>query len=235
MRNRIALNIILLGVAIFAFPLPGLTAERYQWKFAGEENGCRIYISEVAGKDYIAAKATCVIPARMDVVGVILRDIAGYPGWMHDCSETRILKVADEANDVLIFWMRQHIALFTDRDMVLKSKTVCKQESGQCFVYTESTREMSYDSGTGYVRMPSFRSQFVLEWIDEKHTRVTFSIDPDLGRGIPVSAANRTIRSLPSLSLKAMAEMAKQQKYADSARTSKYAKLVEDYLRTGKK
>jgi hypothetical protein len=39
-------------------------AGRYQWKFVDTEDGCQIYTSVVAGKDYIASKTTCVIPAK---------------------------------------------------------------------------------------------------------------------------------------------------------------------------
>lgn len=225
--------ILIVVVAVFAITSRGIAAEKYVWKFAGDEDGCQIYTSEVVGKDYIAAKATCVISARMDVIGVILRDITSYPEWISNCSETRMLKVADDANDVLIFWFRQHVPLLTDRDMVLKSKSVCKIEKGQCFVYADSTDEFPHDSGKGYVTMPSFSSLFVLEWIDEKHTRVTFMLDPDLGRGIPAAAANNLIKATPLMGLKKMAEMAKKRKYVEAAKKSRYAKLVEDYLRSG--
>ncbi len=235
MNTRAKQVILAVVMLIFAISSTGVAAEKYQWKYAGDEDGCRIYTSSVAGKDYIAAKVTCVIAARMDVIGVILRDIAGYPEWMHDSAETRMLKVEDDENDVLIFWMHQHVALFKDRDMVLKSRTVCRNEKGQCFIYANSTNEMTHDSGNGYVRMPSFSSLFVLEWMDEKNTRVTFLIDPDLGRGIPAAAANGSIRAMPLKSLKKMMEMARQKKYIEAAKTSKYARRVEEYQRSAKR
>ena len=72
----------------------GFAADRYQWKLEGEEDGCRIYTSAVAGKEYIAAQATCVMSAPIEVIGMVLRDIAGYPQWMHDCTETKMQKTA---------------------------------------------------------------------------------------------------------------------------------------------
>ena len=134
--------------------------DNYQWKLADTEDGCQIYTSVVAGRDYVASKATCVIPARMEVIGMVLRDIANYPEWMQDCKETKILKVVDDANDVFIFWFRQHITLLTDRDMVIKSKTIIRTEKGQNIIYADATNEVPYDPGKGYVRMPSF--QFIV-------------------------------------------------------------------------
>ena len=107
---------------LFIVASTGFAADKYQWKLVDTENDCQIYTSEVPGKDYIAAKTTCVIPARIETIGVVLRDIANYPEWMEDCKETKMLKVYDAANDGFIFWFRQHIPLKTDRDMVLKSR-----------------------------------------------------------------------------------------------------------------
>jgi hypothetical protein len=226
----ITLVFMLLIIASTSF-----AAGKYQWELADTEDGCQIYTSVVAGRDYVASKATCVIPARMEVIGMVLRDIANYPEWMQDCKETKILKVVDDANDVFIFWFRQHITLFTDRDMVIKSKTIMRTEKGQNLIYADATNEVSYDHGKGYVRMPSFRSLFTLEWIDREHTRVTFMIDPDLGKGIPIGIANNTIKSTPLKTLKKMMKMVKLSKYIESAKTSKYNKFAEDYAKAGHK
>jgi len=213
----------------------GFAFDKYQWKLVDTEDGCQIYTSVVAGRDYVAAKATCVIPARMEVIGMVLRDIANYPEWMQDCKETKILKVVDDANDVFIFWFRQHITLLTDRDMVIKSKTIISPEKGQNLIYAEATNEVPYDPGKGFVRMPSFSSLFTLEWIDREHTRVSFMIDPDLGKGVPIGVANNTIKSTPFKTLRKMTKMVKLNKYVESAKTSKYNKFVEDYVKAGHK
>jgi hypothetical protein len=208
-------------------------ADKYQWKLVDTKDGCQIYTSVVPGKDYVAAKATCVIPARIEVIGMVVRDIANYPKWMEDCKETKMLKVVDDKNDVFIFWFRQHIPLFTDRDMVLKSYIVTNYAEGQDFIFAGSTNEIPYDSGKGYVRMPSFSSLHTLQWVDRNHTRVTYMIDPGLGKNIPKNIANVIIKMIPYKSLKKLMKEVKKNKYIESARTSKYHKLVEDGIKAG--
>ena len=224
----ITVVLMLLIVASTSF-----AADKYQWKFVDTEDGCQIYTSVVAGKEYIASKTTCVIPARMEIIATIIRDIANYPEWMEDCKETKVLKVVDDENDVTIFWFRQHITLFTDRDMVLKSKVKMNVEKGQYLIYGDLTNEMSYDSGKGYVRMPSFNSLFTLDWIDREHTRVTLMVDPDIGKGVPSSIANSLIKKTPYKSLKKMMKEVKKSKYIESAKTNKYNKMVEDAMKAG--
>ena len=208
-------------------------ADRYQWKLVDTDDGCQTYTSVVAGREYVAAKTTCVIPARMEVIGMVLRDIPNYPAWMQDCKETKVLKEVDAENDVFIFWLHQHIILLKDRDMVLKSKVIMKVEKGQDLIYAESTNEIPYDSGKGYVRMPSFNSLWTLEWKDRENTTVTFMIDPDLGKGVPTGIANSTIKSTPLKTLKNMKKMVKLSKYVEPAKTSKYNKFVEDGIKNG--
>jgi hypothetical protein len=229
-------NLVIAIVSMLLFAVStGFAADKYQWKLVDTDDNCEIYTSPVAGKDYVAAKATCLIPARIEVLGIVLRDIANYPEWMEDCKDTKILKVVDDENDVFIFWFRQHVALLKDRDMILRSKTAIDMKGGINLVYADSTTEMDYDSGKGYVRMPSFYSLFTLEWVDRENTRVTFMIDPDLGEGVPTGIANRTIRKLPLKSLKNMAKMAKKSRYVEAAKTSKYFKMAEEFGKAGHK
>ena len=215
------------------FASNSFAANKYQWKLVDTKDECQIYTSVVAGKEYIASKTTCVIPARMEIIATLIRDIANYPEWMENCKETKILKVVDDENDVSIFWFRQHITLFTDRDVILKTKGQNNIEKGQYFISGVQTDEMHYNSGKGYVRMPSLNSLFTLDWIDRENTKVTLLIDPDLGKGVPSSIANSLIKKNPYKSLKKMMKEVKKTKYIDSAKTSKYNKLVEDAIKAG--
>jgi len=224
----ITLILILIIVASNSF-----AADRYQWKFVDTKDGCQTYTSVVPGKEDIASKTTCVIPARMEIIATLIRDIANYPEWMENCKETKILKFVDDENDVSIFWFRQHITLFTDRDMIIKSKGKSNIEKGQYLIYGDLTNEMSYDSGKGYVRMPSFNSLFTLDWIDREHTMVTLMVDPDIGKGVPSSIANSLIKKTPYKSLKKMMKEVKKSKYIESAKTNKYNKMIEDAIKAG--
>jgi hypothetical protein len=108
-------------------------------------------------------------------------------------------------------------------------------KGGTNLVYGDSTNDMSYDSGKGYVRMPSFYSLFTLQWVDRENTKVTFMIDPDLGKGVPVGIANATIKKIPYKTLKNMMKMVKEKKYIETAKTSKYNKMAEDFVKAGHK
>jgi len=130
-RNFIITVVLMLLIIVST----SFAADKYQWKLVDTEDGCQLYTSEVAGKDYIAAKTTCLIPARIEVIGTIIRDIESYPEWMEDCKATKMLKVVDDANDVLIFWLHQHVTLLKDRDIVIKSRTSIDMNGGNNLIY----------------------------------------------------------------------------------------------------
>jgi hypothetical protein len=203
--------------------------DKYRWELADTEDGCQLSTSKVAGMDYFAARSTCVVTANIEVVGRVLRDIESYPEWMFDCSDTKMLKVVDREKDVYVFWFRQHISLLSDRDMVLKSEVPVHDENRRV-IEAFSSGDSVYDSGKGYVRMPSFNSEWVLEKIDERQTRVTFMIDPDLGGSLPLGIANSTIKKTPFKSIQGLKKMVDLPKYGDRAMTIKAAKPADEVV-----
>jgi hypothetical protein len=223
--------IVSTALLLFVVATTSFAQDKYQWKLEDTDDDCQIYTSPVAGMAYVAAKTTCTVNARIDVIGFILRDVENFKDWMDDCKDTKMLKVIDDEKDVFIFWLRQHIPLFTDRDVVLKTDVnITPQKS---VIKTVSTNEMPYDPDKGYVRMPSMTTEYTLEWVDKDHTKVTFMINPDLGRGLPKGITNSQIKKNPFKSIKGLKKMVKVQKYVDGAKTSKYAKLVEDGIKDG--
>lgn len=220
-------------LTLFVFFSYVSAADKYQWKLVETKDGCELYTSMVSGKDYIAARTTCLIPARIETIGVVLRDIEGYPKWMEDCRETKILKVPDPENDGFIFWFRQYIPFHKDRDIVLKNRLEMNLKNGQDIIYAELTDEISYDAGKEYVRMPSFSSEWTLEWVDREHTRVTFMVDPDLGEGLPKFLANPLIKTTPFKSLKRMMKVVKDPRYIEEGKNSRYYNLVEKAIQAG--
>jgi hypothetical protein len=206
---------------------------KYQWKLEKTKDGCQVYTSKVAGKEYLASKCTCVIDAPMDVIGMVIRDIPNYPAWMTDCSATKVLKTISEQDDKFVFWLHQHIPLLTDRDVVIKNNTILNYNKGYAIIEATSTTEMNYPEQPKLVRMPSFSAVYTLEWIDKTHSKVTFLIDPDLGKGLPIGLSNSIITDNPWKSLAGMKKMVKQSKYIEGAKTSKYRKLIDDAVKNG--
>ena len=224
--------VTIVTIILFVAATTAFAADKYQWKLVDIENNCELFTSNVAGKEYIAAKATCIVPARIETIGMVIKDVTNFPKWMEDCAEIKFFKAHDD-NDGFIFWYHQHVPFNTDRDMVLKSIVKSDLKHMKINIYADSTKEIPYDAGKGYVRMPSFSSVWTLEWVDREHTMVTFMIDPDLGEGLPKFIANLFIKTNPFKSIRRMMKIVKESKYIEEGKTSRYNKLIEEAIQGG--
>jgi ribosome-associated toxin RatA of RatAB toxin-antitoxin module len=203
-------------LATAAAPALAQSTDGYAWRPEGTVEGCDVSTARVAGKDYLAARSVCVLPVSMEAVGAVIDDIESYPRWMGGSVKTKVLKVVDRERDAYVFWYRQHVTLFADRDVVLRSEAVVREE-GRRVVRASSTSEVAYGPVEGHVRMPSFRSEWVLERLEDGRTRVSFMIDPDLAAGLPVAIANATIRTTPLRALQNLARVASVPRHAGRA------------------
>ena len=234
-------------VPVFAFALLGASnafaesrretleadPSKYQWKLESTDANCKSYSSDVAGKPFIAAKVICDMPARIEVISTILRDINNYPKWMSGCEATKMLKVEDEATDTFVFWWHHHIPILQDRDTVLRVTTTANLARGYELIDVYSTEDIKFDSGENLARMSSAFTPFKLEWIDREHTRVSWLLDLNVGAGVPPPVANAIIKRIPYKSMIGLAKMATEKTYLDGAKTTRYAKLVEDAIKLG--
>ena len=234
-------------VPVFAFALLGASnafaedrretleadPSKYQWKLESTDDNCKSYSSDVAGKPFIAAKVICDMPARIEVISTILRDINNYPKWMSGCEATKMLKVEDEATDTFVFWWHHHIPILQDRDTVLRVTTTANLARGYELIDVYSTEDIKFDAGENLARMSSALTPIKQEWIHREHTRVSWLLDLNVGAGVPPPVANAIIKRIPYKSMIGLAKMATEKTYLDGAKTTRYAKLVEDAIALG--
>lgn len=206
---------------------------KYQWKLDSTDDNCKSYTSDVAGKPFIAAKIVCDMPARLEVISTILRDIENYPAWMSGCAATKMLSVEDDLADTFVFWWHHHIPILQDRDLVLRVTTNSNLAKGFELIDVSATEAVKFESGDNLIRMPSAYTPFKLEWISREHTRVSWLLDLNVGAGVPPTVANAILKRIPSKSMAGLAKMASMKKYLVAAQSSKYARRIEQALKSG--
>lgn len=205
-----------------ASPAVAQTPVPAPWRSEGLVDGCEVSTRAVRGSDTVAARTSCVLAADLESIARVLHDVERYPEWMQHCSQTKVLKVLDRERDVFVFWVRQHVALFGDRDMVLRNEVAVRDQDRR-IIRASSTSEATYDAGARLVRMPSFASEWVLERVGDGSTRVTLVVDADLGPGLPTGIANAVLaRTLPRSIRQGLTRMATRPEYvADLAATGR--------------
>jgi len=210
------------------------TQTKYNWKFDRETDGCQIFTSEVPNQRFIASKCVSIINARIDEIGVVLRDIQNFPAWIPDCIMSRILMTLNDEKDIIIFYLQQKIPILANRDMVLKTNVVLNYDKGHAYIGVDQTGNVNYPSPDGFIRMEGFNCSWFLEYIDREHTRATYIINPNLGGKVPGAFANHRIKELSYKTMLGMKRIVKEPKYIEAAKTSKYRKLLDESIKSGK-
>ncbi len=231
--TKINILFFILAATVLFIPGESFSGGRYKWELSSTNNGCKNYTSEVAGKKFIAAKSVGIVNAKMEVVGMVIRDIAGFPQWMGDCKGAKILKTLNDDKDIFIFHFHQGTPVIDDRDSVCITDVTLNYPKGYVLIKFHDYNNFTYPSPKGIIRMKSLLGQFLLEYVDREHTRVSFIIDPDLAGSVAGWIANPVIKGLPYKALTGLRKMVKKKKYIESAKKSKYKKLIEISIRKG--
>ena len=67
-------------------------AHAEDWKLAKDENGIKIYLSEVQGSKYKAYRGVTTINADVATLRTLQEDVKGSCQWIHACAEQSLLK-----------------------------------------------------------------------------------------------------------------------------------------------
>ena len=67
-------------------------AHAEDWKLAKDEDGIKIYLSEVQGSKYKAYRGVTTIKADVATLRTLQEDVKGSCQWIHACAEQSLLK-----------------------------------------------------------------------------------------------------------------------------------------------
>ncbi len=211
---------ILLLVVLALSILTGVGyAEPDSWSMAMEKKGITVYSRPLPDSELMEFKAVCVFDVGMEVLRSVLRDIPSYPQWMSNCRETSVLTTYDEDN-YLIYYVQSLPWPIANRDVVLKASTSVCLDKGFVSVVLQSVNDSPIVIDETRVRMDNFTGGLLLEFVDEKHTRVTFTIKADPAGSLPSKGVNAGTLNVPYRTLVGMKKMTKKKKYIQTALVS---------------
>lgn len=156
----------------------GAYASESGWELAQKSEGISIYTRAVEGSKIAEVKGVVVLNTRIEVVAMVLRDIAAYPQWMPGCKETQLVERFDE-NNMILYYVQEIPWPFQNRDVVLRATTQINLEAGFFTVNTQSIEDSRAPVKKDLVRMADMKGQWLVEYIDRQHTRVTFRLKVD--------------------------------------------------------
>ena len=200
------------------------------WTPVLNEKGIKGYSRSVAGSDILEFRSTVVIPARIELIGEILRDVEGLKRTSKSCQEVRIIEYQDRNN--YTFYVAYSFPFpLTDRDVVIKVTTTYDFALGRALSDLRAVATPKLPPRKGYVRITDMRAQFVFEYLGRERTGIVYTSRTDPGGHIPDFLVNYSNKRALLSSAEDLRAATLKPEYQKAAATSQDHALVEGILK----
>lgn len=178
-------------------------------------------------------KGETIIPARIETIEAVLRDIPAYAEFMFNCREGRLIKSYGK-DDMIILNVTDMPWPLADRDVVVRSIVTKDLQRGVASVVLQGLPEPESSQycppQKGRVRMHDLQGTFILTIVDREHTRMTYIVHAD-PVGIPPALTNFFSDDNPYGTLTGLKRMTQKEKYISAGKQSLEIPKVEEFLR----
>ncbi|MCQ9423182.1 START domain-containing protein [Pseudomonas sp. LJDD11] len=179
-------------------------AHAEDWQLAKDEQGIKVWLSEVPGSKYKAYRGVTVIDASFQRLRALQEDVAGACAWIHECESQKLLK--HEGDKAWTYTRFKTPWPVTPRDSVLQVSTV--QQTDGSLRRTLLAQPSYIPEEKGYVRVASVDGYWQLTPKGPDRTEVTYQVHTDPGGSVPSWLSNKFVVDAPFNTLKALRERA---------------------------
>jgi hypothetical protein len=219
MRRLAVTSLLLLSLA-------GGEAHAGGWTQFLDKDGVRGYTRTVAGSNLVDVRSTIVVPAKIEIVGAVLRDVEGLKRAGSSCIEARIIEKRDR-NHYTFYVAYDFPWPVSDRDAVVKVTTRYDLNKARVIADLRAIRHPKVPPREGRVRITKMTSQFVVEYISRNKTGVVYTSRADPGGSLPSFLVNRGSKGSLKDNAGDLRLAARNPKYVKAARASPDTALVE--------
>lgn len=198
-----------------------------KWELSKNKDGVAVYTREIPGSSMKEFMGIIEIDSPVEVVGLVLLDVANHKAWIADCTESRIVKdvkgnLGQMPNFKAIKLIQYYVVTapwpVKYRDMVLMANADVDFEKGKMVINTTAMTEQLVAPKEGCVRITDMYVKWVIEKTGPKKTKVTYIVKSNPGGSIPSSVANWSSSQLPYKTLVALRGKSKDAKYVGQAK-----------------
>ncbi|MDA8483016.1 START domain-containing protein [Pseudomonas resinovorans] len=176
------------------------------WKLAKDEDGIKVFLSEVPGSKYKAYRGVATIKADMVTLRALQEDVAGSCAWIHECKEQKLLK--SEGAQSWTYTRFNTPWPVTPRDSVLHVTSEIGADGSVTRVLEGVPKYLP--EADGFVRVTEVKGFWKLEPKGAGEVEVTYQVHTEPGGSVPSWLANSFVVDAPFNTLKAMRQRAEK-------------------------
>lgn len=186
-------------------------AQAEHWQLAKEENGIRVYLSEVPGSHYKSFRGVTLVKADVATLERLQENLRVSCAWLYACAQMRLLKYSDEA-----IWVYLDTKLpwpAAPRDLVLQVTTEETPDGGM-IRHLQAAPDY-IPPVKGRIRVPVLSGTWRMIPKGPKLTEVTYQVRAEPGGSVPSWLANQFVIDAPLETLRTLKVVAEHQGVRD--------------------
>ncbi|WP_137885492.1 START domain-containing protein [Pseudomonas sp. 2FE] len=176
------------------------------WQLAKDEDGIKVYLSEVPGSKYKAYRGITTIKADMATLRGLQEDVSGSCAWIHECREQKLLK--NEGAESWTYTRFNTPWPVTPRDSVLHVTTK-EDADGSVIRILEGVADY-VPAEKGFVRVTKVEGLWKLTPKGAGQVEVIYQVQTEPGGSVPSWLANSFVVDAPYNTLEALRRRAEQ-------------------------
>ena len=220
-------------IIIFLLIMPlSLSIAQNGWELVKDADNIVVYRRQVNSDTAGEFKAVCEIDARIEEIATVLENISGQKEWVEYLLESRLIKTMGE-NKMLLYHLYDFIWPLQNRDCVAEIAVQENYRAGSINIIMTGINSDSVPLKKRTVRIPEWKSQLRLEYLNRERTRAVYVSQFDLGGYLPDWLAAVLSREIPYRFLKRLGLEAQKEKYKVPAQKSEYRRRIEESIKMG--
>ncbi|MDH4561010.1 START domain-containing protein [Pseudomonas sp. BN411] len=176
------------------------------WKLAKDEDGIKVFLSEVPGSKYKAYRGVVTMKADMATLRALQEDVVGSCTWIHECKEQKLLK--SEGAQSWTYTRFNTPWPVTPRDSVLHVTSEIGADGSVTRVLEGVPKYLP--EADGFVRVTEVQGFWKLAPKGTGEVEVTYQVHTEPGGSVPSWLANSFVVDAPFNTLKAMRQRAEK-------------------------
>ncbi|MEJ2609112.1 MAG: SRPBCC family protein [Candidatus Thiodiazotropha sp.] len=165
-----------------------------RWSKKQSKHGIIYYERKLNKTSYMEYRANAVLHATFEKVIDLLKDISGYPEWMHNCIESKELEGKDDFRKIIYYAQGTSMEKWSS-DVVLSATTLADFQNKKLIITLSSIDNHPYKHPNLKVRarrfrMPGFKGWWKLSSLSNTSTMVSFTVQANPERPIRKSLIN---------------------------------------------
>lgn len=154
-----------------------------KWELIDDELGIKVFRQDLGETDIDLVRAQMLIPASIDQLASILRDIDGFSNWMYGCIESKVISGSDERN-FDFYYVYGTPWPYRDRDVVLNISTIDVLAQGWFEVRMISI-DSDYTDNPDHLRVNKMEGMWHFERVSKVSSRVELELFIDPAGNVP--------------------------------------------------